>query len=275
MPLLTYRTYRRTARRAGATLVVHGRYDGLATAPVTHPHAQLFIPLAGRAHLAPVDAAGLVVGPEAAVWIPAGLAHAASSLGAAVEFVALNVPPGWAPALAAAHGLPPPRAGLLVLREPGLWLAGRLLADTLADPPGGDAWVEAGLLQLGLLAVLAAGQPADPQAADPGVARAVDRVMRDFARPLTVAALAAEAGLGVRQLERRFAAFVGLPPRRFLINVRLAAARELLATTALGLEAIAARVGFADATHLTRAFRAAHGATPAAWRRSQAGDLNP
>ena len=275
MPLVTYRAYRRTAWRAGDALVVHGRYDGLATAAVAHVHGQLFVPLAGRAHVAPARGPGLVIGPEAAIWLPAGLAHATNSLGAAVAFVALNVPAGWLAANAEAIGLGPPPAGPLVLREPALWLVARLLADTLAEPPGGDAWVQTAMRQLGALAARAAARPAEDAGGPTGVTRAVDRVMRDYAAPLTVAGLAAEAGLGVRQFERRFAQAAGQPPRRFLIAVRLAAARERLATTDAAVEAIAAAVGFADATHLARAFRAAHGTTPAAWRRARAADRQP
>ena len=268
MTLATYRDYQRTARPCGAAIVVHGRYDGLATAPIAHPHAQLFIPLAGRVHVAPASGDGFLLGPEAALWLPAGLPHAASSLGGAVEFVALNLPPDWAPALAAAHGLPLPREGAHALPEPGLWLGARLLADRLGDPPGGDAFVEACLRQLGLLMLGAAGGAGATPPGEAAMRRVIEHVLRHHAEDLTVASLAASAGLGVRQLERRFLAAVGLSPRKFLIATRLAAARELLATSALGLEAIAERVGFADATHLTRSFRAAHGTTPAAWRRA-------
>ena len=45
-------------------------------------------------------------------------------------------------------------------------------------------------------------------------------------------------------------------------------AASLLTHTDLGLEAIADRVGWSDATHLIRHFKKYHGETPAAWRRA-------
>lgn len=267
MTTVAYRTYQRVRRSAGQTTVVHGRYDGLATSAIAHPHAQLFIPLAGRAHVAPEGRDGAVIGPESAVYVPAGLAHAASSLDAEVEFLAVNAPRDWALMLAATHELSPPRPGLVVLRDAGVWLTARALADRLGAPPGGDAFVEAALLQLGLLLLAHRPAAASP---DAGVLRAVDRVFRAFAEPLTVTGLAAEAGLGVRQFERRFQLATGSSPRRFLVQVRLAAARDLLVTSPLAVQAVAERVGFADATHLTRAFREATGQTPGAWRKAQA-----
>jgi len=274
MATITYRAYQRTARRAGAATLVHGRYDGLATALVAHAHDQLFIPLAGRMHVATGSLPARVLGPEEAAWLPAGLAHAASSLGGATDFVALNAPPGWLAALAARHGLPPlPADRPTSLRDPGLWLAARLLARTLAAPPGGEAWLGASLLQLGLLALATAAAPAAP-AGDALILAAVERILADHAQPLAVADLATRAGLGERQFERRFKACVGAPPRAFLTTVRLAAARERLRTSQDAVEAIAAQVGFNDPTHFGRAFKADTGLPPAAWRRANA-TLNP
>lgn len=280
MATVTYRAYRRTARRSGAVTLVHGRYDGLATAPVVHAHDQLFVPLAGRMHVAPcqsvqpgaagkpVGGPGRVLGPEEAAWIPAGLAHAASSLGGATDFIALNAPPGWLTALAARHGLPAPAGNALTpLRDPGLWLAAQLLARTLAAPPGGAAWLDASVLQLGLLA-LAAG-PAPQPSGDAAILAAVERILSHHAEPLTVAALAEACGLGERQFERRFKATAGCAPRAFLTTVRLAAARERLRTSDEPIEAIAQAAGFADPTHFGRAFKAASGLPPAAWRRHE------
>ena len=125
-------------------------------------------------------------------------------------------------------------------------------------------FVAAGLEQLGLLAL---GRPAP--AGDPLVLRVVRRVLADHQEDLTVEGLAAEVGLSARQLERRFQAEVGLAPRRFLIETRLAAARELLATTGLGVEAIAGRTGFKEASRLSRAVRQAMGQPPGAYRSSR------
>jgi AraC-like DNA-binding protein len=183
--------------------------------------------------------------------------------------VALNAPPGWLATLAARHGLKAPATGgLSALRDPGLWLAARLLARTLAEPPGGDAWLGASALQLGLLALAAGSGPA-PSPGDAAIGAAVERILADHAEPLTVAALAAAAGLGERQFERRYTAATGAAPRPFLTTVRLAAARERLRLGDEPVAAIARAVGFTDPIHFGRAFKAASGLPPAAWRQHE------
>ena len=51
-------------------------------------------------------------------------------------------------------------------------------------------------------------------------------------------------------------------------RLRLEAARDMMRDPALPLAEIAYATGFADQAHLSRAFRAAHGMPPSAWRRS-------
>jgi AraC-like DNA-binding protein len=259
-PDITFRGYEREAFRLDGALVVRGRYDGLSTTPLAHPHAQLLVPLAGRVHVGEA-----VLGPGEAVLILPGTLHAASTLGGELRFLAVNLPPAWLPALAAATGQPaPPAHGLVPLRDPGLYLQAQQLAAALGAGWPEQAlarYVAAGLEQLGILAL---GRAAP--AGDALVLRVVRRVLADHAQDLTVEGLAAEVGLGARQLERRFRAAVGMAPRRFLIETRLAAARELLVTTGLGLAAIAERTGFKDASRLSRAFGEAMGQPPGAYR---------
>jgi transcriptional regulator GlxA family with amidase domain len=53
---------------------------------------------------------------------------------------------------------------------------------------------------------------------------------------------------------------------QFVAKVRLDHARELLRTTDLPVKVVAARVGFQDRSHFSRAFRQAHGADPSQYR---------
>jgi len=101
--------------------------------------------------------------------------------------------------------------------------------------------------------------------------RAVDPIAHAAARSLVaargrlrVAALASEAGIGMRQLERRFLRGVGLPPRllgrilRFQHLFRLAPDAATPATWAdRALDA-----GYYDQAHLLRDFREFAGSTP-------------
>jgi AraC-like DNA-binding protein len=68
-----------------------------------------------------------------------------------------------------------------------------------------------------------------------------------------------------RTLNRRLGTF-GTSFRRLVDEGRFAIASELLECTVLDVSAIAAALGYADASAFTRAFRRWSGTTPAAWR---------
>ncbi len=78
--------------------------------------------------------------------------------------------------------------------------------------------------------------------------------------------LSSVAGLSPWHLVRVFARETGLPPHAYLVQARLARARELLAGP-LRLADIAAETGFADQAHLTREFKRRFGLTPGACRK--------
>jgi len=67
-------------------------------------------------------------------------------------------------------------------------------------------------------------------------------------------------------LERRFKQLLGHTPHEHIQRVRLERVKALLATTALGIAAIAERVGFEHAEYLSVAFRRATGLTPREFR---------
>jgi AraC-like DNA-binding protein len=240
----------------------HGAYAGFATAPHAHDFAQAVLPIAGRMRVA-AGGREHVLGPEEAVILPAGVAHAFTYLDGAQEFLAVDGPPGW----------PTAAPGPVVVRSTGAWLMARALAAEV-DAPGPDAREVLALGREALARYLARALAA-PAAVPPTpeddertrrVLRAVDRVLRDYAAPLTVEGLAADAAMSPRHFERCFKAAVGVPPRKFLIEVRLRAARELLATTALPVAAVGAAVGYASAAHFSDAFARGVGTSPAAWR---------
>ncbi len=81
------------------------------------------------------------------------------------------------------------------------------------------------------------------------------------------AELAAACGLGARQFLRRFGEAVGLSPGQYALERRVALAAEALARGSETVDEIAARLGFADRFHFSKAFRARVGAPPAAYRR--------
>jgi len=82
----------------------------------------------------------------------------------------------------------------------------------------------------------------------------------------TTASLAEELGVSERHLRRRFQEAFGKTPRRFLTEVRMRRAEELLRKTRLGIEEIALAVGYPDLGTFRRIFKRAFGVTPSDFR---------
>jgi AraC-like DNA-binding protein len=78
--------------------------------------------------------------------------------------------------------------------------------------------------------------------------------------------LAAMAGMSRWHFSRTFHAVVGVPLRRYLSDLRLKRACELLETSTLSLTTIAQECGFYDLPHLDKAFRRRFGISPNAFR---------
>ena len=84
---------------------------------------------------------------------------------------------------------------------------------------------------------------------------------------LSVEALAARAGMSVRNFARSFRAEVGTTPARYVEHVRVEAARRLLEETDNGVDAVAAACGFGTAETMRRAFLRVVRVPPAEYRR--------
>ncbi|MBU6180306.1 MAG: AraC family transcriptional regulator [Verrucomicrobia bacterium] len=87
-----------------------------------------------------------------------------------------------------------------------------------------------------------------------------------FREAITTAELAALCHLSERQFTRVFRRLLGESPMRYLIRQRLHAARHDLIANDRPAGAIALDLGFYDQSAFTRAFHAATGMTPAAYR---------
>lgn len=82
-----------------------------------------------------------------------------------------------------------------------------------------------------------------------------------------VGEIARDAGLSRRQLERRFASAVGIPPKVACRVARMRRSVDLMRRAdAHGLSEIAMTAGYADQAHFTREFRALTGTTPGVYR---------
>jgi AraC-like DNA-binding protein len=95
---------------------------------------------------------------------------------------------------------------------------------------------------------------------------AIRLVHSDPTRRLNLREAAAACGLSVSQFGFLFRNVMGLSFGKFCRRARLAYVAQLLLTTDLSVEAVAATAGFSDASHLHHAFAAAYGSTPARYR---------
>ncbi|GAA4698956.1 hypothetical protein GCM10023215_41750 [Pseudonocardia yuanmonensis] len=101
-----------------------------------------------------------------------------------------------------------------------------------------------------------------PGTADPVVGPALAAIDADPARPWTVAALAAEAGVAAPVFALRFRDVVGAAPLAYLRQRRMSLAAEYLADPSATVAAVARRVGYADPFSFTVAFTQEQGMPP-------------
>jgi transcriptional regulator GlxA family with amidase domain len=97
------------------------------------------------------------------------------------------------------------------------------------------------------------------------VAKVLQRLNSAPEQPVSLAELAELAGLSRFQLLRAFARQIGTTPHAYLIQKRVSIARQRLASGAMPAE-VAAETGFADQSHLSRAFLRYVGVSPARYR---------
>jgi len=143
--------------------------------------------------------------------------------------------------------------GRLAREQLGVALAVTLVRDHSARPPEADA-------------------PASRRGLTPAQLHAVLRLVEDdLSAPLSVADLAARASVSPFHFSRLFRLATGQSPHQYVLQRRLAGARELLVGTDVPIGHVAARCGFADQSHLTRHTRRQLGTTPAALRTAARG----
>ncbi|MDX3354932.1 helix-turn-helix domain-containing protein [Streptomyces sp. ME01-24h] len=107
-----------------------------------------------------------------------------------------------------------------------------------------------------------------PAPTDTGTAATRQWALEHLDLPLTLNDLADHARMSLRTFARRFRDEVGTSPGKWLIQQRVARARQLLESSDLPVERIAGEVGFATATSLRQHLHAAIGVSPLAYRRT-------
>jgi AraC family transcriptional regulator, transcriptional activator FtrA len=108
------------------------------------------------------------------------------------------------------------------------------------------------------------------QAEGARLAKLLDWARAHLDRELTVTQLAERAGMSPRNFVRRFRETTGQPPARWLLDARLARARDLLAATDMSIEQVATDCGFGSADTLRHHFRSRLKASPSRYRATAA-----
>ena len=105
--------------------------------------------------------------------------------------------------------------------------------------------------------------------------RARDMTDRDFARPLTLEAMAGAANLSKFHFARAFAAAYGETPRTYLTRRRIERAKNLLRSANLTVTEVCYLVGFQSLGSFSSRFRRLVGQSPSEYREAATAGAQP
>lgn len=97
---------------------------------------------------------------------------------------------------------------------------------------------------------------------DPAIVTIVEQMQASLSEPLPLPALAAKAGVSLRQVERLFKREMGRSPARYYLELRLERAHLLLSHSAMPILDVAIASGFVGGSHFWNVYRKAYGCTP-------------
>ena len=195
--------------------------DGFATAPHSHPRAQLLFAMAGVMKVNTADGTWMVP-PSRAVWIPPGKQHWVRAVGT------LKVRTAYIEAALAREACLPDACCVAEVSP----LLRELLIRATAIPNDYD-WASADGLIMRLIVSEIRPKPALPLSltlpADPRARRVCERVMADLCLDLPLDDWGRDAGISGRTLNRIMTLETGLSFGRWRQRARLLAAVESLA----------------------------------------------
>lgn len=104
--------------------------------------------------------------------------------------------------------------------------------------------------------------------------RVTEYIERNLSEQITLADLAAAAGMSPMYFAGRFRAATGIRPHQYLLQKRIERAQDMLLRTSESLVEIALTVGFQTQAHFTTTFKKLVGDTPHQWRCQHKPTLN-
>jgi AraC family transcriptional regulator len=177
---------------------------------------------------------------------------------------------------------PPDASGFAIVEglhrdDEGLWDQGRRLADRIRDPvPGSRACAEALQAQIAVHLLWnhsTLARPADEAegVADPRLGPVIRYIRENLTEDVSLETLAGVAGLSPNYFLGAFREATGRTPHRYVTEMRVARACELLRDPHRPITEVSLAVGFSSQSHLTEVFRRTLKTTPAAYRRAVLG----
>ena len=94
-------------------------------------------------------------------------------------------------------------------------------------------------------------------------------IMTNYSEKIKIDALAAQIGITRNSLTKNFQKEMGVSPQECLINIRMRRAAELLATTSLPVNEVAAKVGYSDALAFSKKFKEKYLLSPKSYRETR------
>ena len=221
----------------------------------THPYWEFIYFVRGCGHV-DVPSARLSPYPYHLIIYPPGLPHAEwADPSDPVEtlYIGIDVP-----------GDPPAGTHLLLSDHDGElgWLCSRIHAEheMFGVTPLAGAYVATFLHLVERLWSRGVSVPHD------SIDTVIQHIHTNYASEITLDALASIACVSKTHLTNLFKTRLGTSPYQYLQHVRVEAAKRLLGTSSLLIYEIASQVGFSDPLYFSRAFRAATGLSPKAYR---------
>lgn len=148
----------------------------------------------------------------------------------------------------------------------------RLTDETTSRPPGYETMATG--LFLEIVALLARSYGRRPNTMS-GHLMSIDGVLQFLNQhsdeDLDIPGLAARAKMSERTFHRVFQSSTGLTPMAYLLERRIARAKDLLQVPGSRITDVAYRCGFHDGNYFSRAFRAQVGVSPSQWQRAARG----
>ncbi|WP_343080908.1 GlxA family transcriptional regulator [Ostreiculturibacter nitratireducens] len=96
--------------------------------------------------------------------------------------------------------------------------------------------------------------------------RAIAIMEENIETPLAPCEIARELGISTRQLERLFGKYLNTSPKRYVVEMRLHRARNLIVQTEQSIAQIAMACGFNSTSHFSKVFRSHFGISPLSHR---------